>query len=147
MSHLPLLIILLSCALPSPVLAVELRWNPDAIDKLVYKSAVEADITGRLGELEPGRWIADPDEFDRIIAKLKRLPLKDEYRHYRTYPKKPDNGRGIRVRMLARMFHPGTRNIRASAAGFAFLADTPYILTASERAGADANPASAISLR
>jgi hypothetical protein len=60
-----------------PLQAVELRWNPDGIEKLVYKVASELDITDKLGELEPERWITEPAEFDKIIAKLKRLPLKE----------------------------------------------------------------------
>jgi hypothetical protein len=83
-----------------PLHAVELRWNPDGIEKLIYRTAVEADITGELGKLEPERWISEPVELDKIIAKLKRLPLKEEYMHYRTHLERLDKGRAIRVRMI-----------------------------------------------
>jgi len=97
----PLVVALLFlCAIPLPAPAVELRWNPDESEKVVYKTAAEIDITGKLGDLEPQRWIADPAEFNKTLEKLKRLPLKEGYMHYRSRLKKLHNGRSIRVRMV-----------------------------------------------
>jgi hypothetical protein len=98
MSYYTTLLTLFLWALP--LQAVELRWNPDGIERLVYKAAAEIDITDKLGKLEAERWISDPTEFNKIISRLKRLPLKDEYMHYRTHLKRLDNGRAIRVQMI-----------------------------------------------
>jgi hypothetical protein len=100
MSYLSHLIVLLVWVVTSPALAVELRWNPHEIEKVFYKAAAEIDITDKLGDLEPQRWIADPNEFDKILERLKRLPLKEEYMHYRSRQKSLDNGRIIRVQMV-----------------------------------------------
>lgn len=80
--------------------AVELRWNLAGIEKRSYHAAMEVDITGSFDKLEPERLISDSSEFDKVIARLKRLPLKNEYMHYRAYLKGLDSGRAIRVRMV-----------------------------------------------
>jgi hypothetical protein len=100
MRSIPRLITLLIGLLPLSTLAVELRWNSGDIEKLTYKTALEADITGVLGELDSASWGSNPAEFDRVIERLKTLPLKDEYMHFRTQFKPLDGGRGIRVRMI-----------------------------------------------
>jgi hypothetical protein len=77
-----------------------LRWNPNNLEKIAYKAAMEADVTDILKGIQADEMISEPFRLDRAISALKKIPLDDKYMHYRSRFQSRNNGESIRARLI-----------------------------------------------